>query len=329
MKQIILKNNVFLIGLTLLFIITVVSCKQDDRPNVSVAIGKNIWCSLTMIAEEKGYFDEAGIDVNIFFQDAGKYCMDALIANQVEFANVVEVNVAYLGYTGNQDVKVIGSVVESTSCGIVTPKSKNIETPQDLIGKSLAFSPGTGGELFAYRFLENNGISRDQVIIRKLQPKAIAPAIVSGDIDAASSWEPYIYATVKGLKGEAVVFRDPKAYTGYMFLAVKKKWANNNKFAINAFLEGLIKAAEFVSNNAEESKNLLAQKLRVELDLVETIWPYFNIELSYNKEKMLNATTQVGVLVRETESSLENKPVPDYSLYFVTSYFDQLPKRND
>ncbi len=309
-------------------IVALISCKSSERQKISVAIGKNIWCSLTIIAEENGFFDEAGIDVNIFFQDAGKYCMDALIANQVEFANVVEVNVAYLGYTGNQDIKVIGSVVESTSCGIVTPKSKNIKTPQDLIGKSLAFSPGTGGELFAYRFLENNEISREQVIIRKLQPKAIAPAIVSGDIDAASSWEPYIYGAVKGLKGEAVVFRDPEAYTGYMFLAVKKKWANDNKLAVNAFLEGLIKATEFVNNNVEESKNLLAEKLRVELDLVETIWPHFNIELSYNKEKMLNATTQVGVLVRETESSLGNKPIPDYSLYFVTSYFDQLTKRN-
>lgn len=324
-------NNTLLrvaVTIALAGLLVLPSCDRGDkpqaRPQVSVAIGKNVWCSLTIIAERRGFFDEEGLDVKIVIQDAGKYCMDALIADQVQFANVVEVNVAYLGFTGNRDIRVIGSVVESTSCGIVAPRNKGISQPRDLVGKQLAFSPGTGGELFAYRFLENKGIDRNSVTLRKIQPKAIPAAVVSGNVDAAATWEPFIYSIVKGLEGEAVVFRDADAYTGYMFLATKDDWARENSATVGAFLSALRKAANFAKREPQEARKLLTAELRVEGRLIDSIWAHFRVDLTFDKMKMVEATTSVGKLVKQTEDRLRDKMLPDYGAYFQERYFADL-----
>ena len=316
-----------LLATTLLVGIWVAAFREQDKATlkpltkVTLAASKNLWTSLALVAKAKGHFAEEGLDVTVVYQDGGRYCMDALLAGSAEFATVVEVNIAYIGFAGNHNVSVVGSMVESTSCGIVARKSAGIHAPADLKGKSLAFSPGTGSELFATRFLTANGISREDVQLRKLQPRAIQGAMVAKEVDAAATWDPFIENSRRALGDDAIAFFDPKAYVGYMQVAVRRDWAAQNPETIEAFLRAMNRASEFIQAEPGASQVLLAQETAMNLDLVQAIWDYFDFSLSMDSAKLTTAVADVAVLIQANEKAFSDKPTPDYAAFFDDRFF--------
>ena len=288
---------------------------------VVLAASKNLWTSLALIAKAKGYFADEGLDVTVAYQDGGRYCMDALLANSADFATVVEVNVAYIGFAGNQSVAVVGSIVESTSCGIVARKSAGIHTPADLKGKSLAFSPGTGSELFTTRFLTANGIAREDVELRRLQPKAIQGAMVAKEVDAAATWDPFIENSRRALGDDAVTFFDPKVYVGYMHIAVRRDWAAQHPKTVTGFLRAVNRASEFIRAEPAAAQALLAQETAMNLDLVQAIWAYFDFRLSMDSAKLATAVADVAALIKANDQAFTDKPMPEYGPYFDDRFF--------
>ena len=319
--------SVFVVALTLLGCgekatnnVDSVAAPKPKLSAVTLAASKKLWTSVALLAKAQGYFDQEGLSVTVSYQDGGRYCMDALISKSAEFATVVEVNVAYLGYTGNENVSVVGSIIESTSCGIVGRKSAGIEKPEDLKGKVLALSPGTGSELFAYKFLESHGLARSDVQLRKLQPKAIQGAIIAKEIDAAATWDPFIENSRRALGEDAFTFFDPKAYVGYMHVAVRRDWAEQHAPEVEAFLRALKRASDFIKSDPKHAQAILAKETAMNLDLVESIWKYFDFSLSLNPEKHLASIVSVGTFIKANEEAYKVRPLPDYSRYIDDKY---------
>ena len=291
------------------------------KSKVTLAASKNPWTSLALIADAKGFFADEGLDVSIVYQDGGRYCMDALLAKSVEFATIVEVNISYLGFTGNKNVVVIGSIVESTSTGIIGRRSTGIENAVDLRGKTLAFSPGTGSELYALRFLKKYGIKPEEVEMRKMQPNAIQGAMVAKEVDAACTWDPFIENSRRSLGDDAITFFDPEVYLGYMHVAVRRDWATEHREEAKAFLRTVKRAGEFVATNPSESQIIVAEKTAMDLDLVKSIWPLFSFALSMDLTNGEGTAEGVAALIKASNPDFSDKPMPDYSQYFDDQYF--------
>ena len=289
--------------------------------HVTLATSTNLWCALPLIAKDRGYFQEEGLDVAINIQDGGRYCMDALLGGSAQFANVVETNIAYLAFTGNKDVRVVANVVDSTSMAVVAWKTSGIAKPEDLAGKRLAFTPATQGEIFAARFLKKHGVPLDLKTVRKLPPKAIPAAIGAHEVDAASTWEPFVNAALKAMGNDGIVFRDPDAHRGYMHVAVRDGWAQQNQQAVTAFIRALKKADEFGRAHPDEAKTILAKQTKLDITTINAIWDYYNMHLTLDRPGLIAATTAVGQWIKESQPDYAPKPLPDYSPYYDDRYF--------
>lgn len=287
--------------------------------NVSLATGKNMWCTLVLVAKDRGYFDEEGLNVTLNYQDAGRYCMDALLSKSVDFAAVVEANIGFVGFTGNRSPVVVAQIVASSSA-IVARKSVGIEKPSDLAGKRIAYTPATGADPYLYRFLAKNGISYTNVELRKMQPKAIQPALVAKEVDAASTWEPFIYNCINAMGGDAVEFRDPDAFIGYMMLATRRETAADRNEVVRMMLRALHKAEIYVAEHPADTKAFLSRKLEMSPETVDRIWPYFEIKLRMDKQALLQAIRYVGENARATDKEFADKPLPDYDGYVDESF---------
>ena len=249
--------------------------------------------------------------------------MDALLSDSVNFAAVVEANVGFLGFSGNQSPVIVTELVRSSSV-IVARKSKGIEKPSDLRGKRIAYTPATGADPFLFRFLEKNGVSFKDVDLRKMQPKAIQPALMTADVDAASTWEPYVYNCINALGDDAVEFRDAGAFMGYMLLATRRDWAASNKDVVMAMLRALRKAEIFIAANPEESQSILARVTDMDQATVKRIWPYFTIKLQMDKPALLKAIRYVGENARITDPAFKDKPLPTYDSYVDESFLSKI-----
>lgn len=282
----------------------------------SLTASKNIWSTLPLVAKQQGFFKQEGLDVQINYVQAAKLAMDALVANSTDFANVVDPNIAFLAFSGNKDVVVIGTIVKSHDSAIVARKSAGITSAQDLKGKKLGVLQGTTSQIFAERFLEKNGLRYADVQAQNLQPVAIQTALTEKAIDAGSVWQPFVHNLQKQLGDDALVFTAPDAYIGYMNVAVRKEWAGKNEATVVAYIRALRKAEAFVAKNTDAAQALVGTEVNLAPDIVKSIWSQYEFGLGLDKAALQKVVTEEGQWIKRTQPGFESKEVPDYAGYF-------------
>ncbi len=323
------------VGLLLLgLIIVVAACDRSPRATspstaasspsqapaaaatVRIVTSKNAWCGLVLIANEKRYFDDEGVKADISYQDAGRFCLDSLVAGSADMATIVEVNIAYIAFSTTTDVTTLSGLVESSSFGTVARKSSGVEKLGDLRGKRVAFSSGTGGEPYAYRFLERAGLKPNDIQLRKLQPKALQGALVAKEVDAICTWDPWVETSRKVLGDDAIVFVDPEAYTGYILLAAHRAWAEQHPREADAVLKALKRAEEYVRSNPAEARAVIAKATSIPPDILEAQWNQYKFAVTTDLTKQQRAVEMVGEFIKSTNPDFAGKSLPDYRSYF-------------
>jgi NitT/TauT family transport system substrate-binding protein len=300
-------------------IVIFTSCGQPHA-KVTIAASKNLWNSIPLIALDKGYFAEEGLDVTTNYLDAGRFCMDAVLSRSADFGNVVDVNIGYLGYSKNSNVVLINEISGCLASDIVARPSRGIHTPLDLKGKALALSPGTTSDIFARRFLRKYGISIDSVKLVKIQPKGMVPGMAAADgPDASSTWEPFVSSMRKALGSDVITFEAPDIYTAREFTAVRADWAKENRAVISAYQRALKKAYDFSQSHIEEAQQIVARLTGLTPDVVKASWLPYQITFTYDKAKYLREITQIGNDIKEQEE-YKAQPLPDYAKFLDDSY---------
>ena len=271
-NKIVLTLAIIAIALGGFYIATKGSHRSLNEP-VSLVASKNLWTSVPIIASKQGFFAEEGLDVSIEYVQAARFAMDAVVSGTADFGTVVEINLAYLAFSGNEDIRLISTIVKSFDSGIIARQDSGISSPSDLEGKRLGVLTGTTSEIFADRFLDANGVDKNGISIQSLQPVAMQTALVERNIDAASVWHPFIYNIAKAVGDEnVVIFKDPTAYTGYMNIATSADFLNEKPGVAARFLRAQKKALEFIRSNPSEAQEIVAREIDLDIEIVRAIW---------------------------------------------------------
>jgi ABC-type nitrate/sulfonate/bicarbonate transport system substrate-binding protein len=304
----------------LITIVILLGC-NSKKNKVTLAASKNLWNCNALIAIDQKFFEEEGLDVAVSYLDAGRFCMDAVLSKSADFGNVVDVNVGYLAYSENKNVILINEISGCLASEIVARKSRGINSPADLKGKSFAYSPGTTSDVFAHRFLAKYGISPDSVRLVKIQPKGMVAGMIANDgPDASSTWQPFSSSMAKGLGNDFIVFQSPEIYTAREFTAVRADWAKENKDLVISYLKALKKANDFAVNHKEDAQKIVAKMTGLDLEVVKAQWEPYQLTFAYDKEKYLKEITQIGEDISRQEE-YKGKKVPDYSVFLDDTYY--------
>jgi len=296
----------------------------QSRTPVRLATAKNVWNALPLIADEEGFFVQEGLAPTLEYLSAGRYCLDALLSKSADLGFIVEVNVAYLGYTADQSVSVVATVARSEDSAVVARRSSGIRVPADLRGKTLALSPGTTSDVFAHRLLTKHRLQPEDLNLLNIQPNGMFAAATSGQVDAASTWEPFVHNITKALGSDAVVFRDSSAYRGYMNLAARRDWAATNTPILLAVLKSLRRAEEFARNQPDVAKAIVARRINLDRETVDAIWPMFDLHVTLDQEGLARDIAAEGQWIRTAQQEYKGRELPDYSRYIDPTYFPRL-----
>jgi NitT/TauT family transport system substrate-binding protein len=130
-------------------------------------------------------------------------------------------------------------------------RDKGIESVEDLRGKQIGVTRKSAGEFFLGSFLIFNGLSLEDIKIVDLNPGEIVQAVLAGEIDAALTWEPNIYAISQTL-GDGVIVWPGQAGQDFFFLLLSMdKWLSSNQRAARRFLKALIQAEAYTEAHHE------------------------------------------------------------------------------
>jgi len=315
----------YLLVFSFLFLLTSCSKKSEESRLTKVILAQNPvpHSALPIIAKSKGYFKEFGLDVSVKEFFTGKLCFDAMLSGGAHFSTVAETPIMYAGFS-KQPVYVVATIESSPlSVKIVARKDKGIENPNDLKGKIVGTFKGGSAEYFLAKFLEKYGMSMEDVKTIYMAPPELVTAIIRGDLSAISMWEPHIYNAKKGIGNDAVIFTGEDIYTETFHIAVKKDFADGNEKTVVNFLKALAKAEEFLKNNEQEAKTILIEKISIEKEVLDNIWPNFRFDLVM-EQKVIDLLSKEAEFAIKMGAVAKESSIPDYRLMFGPRFLKEI-----
>ena len=211
------------------------------------------------IAQEKGYFEEAGLNVDIqVIEDESTYA--ALITQgSVQFlATAQDPNIKM--YANGATSRFILAMDASVGAdGLVA--TDDIVTLDDLAGKTLALDKSASSYYFFLTALENgSSLTEENINVIDMGDTTEAGlAFMSGAVDAAIMWEPELSEALDSVEGaHALVTSADYPDTILDSMVVNTKFAEENPEAVEGVVEAWYKAIDFLKENPEEAYELMA-----------------------------------------------------------------------
>ncbi len=255
-----------------------------ERKTITIADTRAISTALLPIAVEKSFFDKYGLDVKLLPVQTGDEALKAVVGKSADIALAAVTPYAFLAID-KPEMKIFVTVAESHDDQIIARKDKGISKPSDLKGKKVGYAKTTVSELGLEKFLETNGLKKEDVQWVNLKPLAMPAALLSGDIDAYSAWEPHLSNGIKMLGDKAIIFDEPKdTYTWQMNLIADESYIKDNKDILEKLVKALIETEKFVSDNKETSVVITANHVNIPVDTLNNIWSKFEFKINLRND---------------------------------------------
>ena len=277
------------------------SSKKDDAPTVRIAHNSNAAILPARIAQEQGYFKEAGLNVTFkLVENVGT--LPPALGKSFDIVQVPPTSLIAANAQGIKMVGIAGATVDIPSnptSGVVTLKSSGITSLKQLKGKTLGVLTETGTLHTATRFaLDKVGVPLDSVKIVQVDGPAQADQLRSGRVDAVETLAPF-RATLLA-SGDTVDLGDPYLIMapelGAMMWGAQGEWANKNPKLVEGFRTALTKAIAYTKANDKEARaSLKAYTGLSDAIINKTVLPTYDAALRpQDLDIWLNAMKKVG-----------------------------------
>lgn len=160
------------------------------------------------LAEQKGWFKQAGLDVAIEEGHGSNTTVQLVGAGQFEvgFASLAAM---MIGRDKGLPLKAFAVFLRKNDLGLLVPVDSSIHSPKDLAGKKLLYSTGSFEAPFLNSFLAAGGLKRSQVDLLSVDPAAKIGTYANGQADGVfTSIVNVLPAVAKPRPSRALAFAD-------------------------------------------------------------------------------------------------------------------------
>lgn len=278
-----MKRRVFSVLLAAAMVFSLVGCGSGNEESTSASTGSSsdsdmklkviatpapASCSQVAVAEEMGYFEEEGLDVDIQY-----------VTNLSDMASIIAgggCDAAFNSYytvmtwiDSGLDVKVIAANNDmgGTQAAAIR-KDIDITSPKDLEKCKLGLVPGAEVNVAIMRMCDEYGVDFDAIDKVEVQPADQLSAFESGDIDIIACWEPWLTKAesmggrflLSGNKADiAGVPSDVDWLTLYETTVVPTSAISEKPEELAALLRCIKKAEDFINSNRDEAVKIVAK----------------------------------------------------------------------
>lgn len=231
-----------------------------------------------VVAMEQGYFKKEGITPKITWTPSGREFAEAFAARAVVMGTSGEqpaINLAHRGLP----VRVFAQLCEmSDSLGAVV--KKDVQKPEDLYGRKVAFFPGTTSELLFQGFVRRYKLDAARLQQFHMDPPESVAAFIRGDVDAIFAWEPNVARAVKA--GGKVLASGSRSYVpgqegphrmapGHGAFSVSTDFAQKNPQTVRAVLRAIVAGNDYLQkpDNIPSVARWMNKQTNMPVDLIE------------------------------------------------------------
>ena len=134
------------------------------------------------LGKEKGYFDAEGIDLDIQEGRGSAVTVQAVAAGSATFG-YVDVPTMIKAAAKGAPVKAVGVALQTSAMSVMGFSDKNIKTPKDIVGKTVAITPGDSMVQIWPLFLKKTGLQETQFKTVAGDAQTKLNAVINGQAD--------------------------------------------------------------------------------------------------------------------------------------------------
>ncbi len=208
------------------------------------------------LAQEQGFFEEAGLDVTITPGGTAQDNLGQLAGGSADLA-IVSWDAAVTATAEGVPMKIISSNAEISTeidtSAIMVRADSGITDVADLEGKTIAFnSVGSGGNVPVLQALKAAGVEPDSVEQVALPFASMQAALEGSQVDAVFPSDSF-YAQMSGNEEFVTIATPSREFRGGLGItlwAATDQWLAENADTATAFNEAMAAATEFYSDPA-------------------------------------------------------------------------------
>ena len=295
----------------------------DSVEKVTLGVETSLLPAAVWVAENKGFFEEEGLDLAIKEFDSGKASLTALLNDEgIDIGAAAPTPIMFSSF-GRDDFVVFSTFAYAwEDIKVIANKDSGISTAEDLVGKTIGTLMGSTGQFFTETFLVFNSISPSDVELVDIAPSDLPEALNNGRIDAQVIWEPH-GSTAKQLLGDkAIRLPSSDVYkTTFNFLTMKS-FAMENPGVLEKFLRAIHRATIFTQNNAEEAQEITASRLNLPKEDIALHWEEFTFEISLDQSMLINIESEARWAINNKLTDAQE--VPNYLAYIYVEALEQV-----
>src|SRR5690606_4404605 len=162
----------------------------------------------------------------------------------------------------DKDYRVV-AVLERDSKGYLVTARNEIQSAQDLKGKTIATRVGSTGSWFISEYLAGNGLSADDVKVTNLDTQVMPTALCHGDISAFFIFQPFGQRAIETCPDDVHNRSTAEGYIlGYAVAAARPDWLadpeNQDKLAL--FLRATKRCAEDAATDLAGVQKIMTER---------------------------------------------------------------------
>ncbi|MBO4204723.1 ABC transporter substrate-binding protein [Micromonospora echinofusca] len=251
--------------------------------------------SYAWVAKEKGFFKEAGFDVEIQAGQGTGAVIQQVVADKAQFGPIdLTGGLLQMGNGQAKDFVAVAAIQQRTMAAIATTADKGITTPKDLEGKKLADTPSSVVRNLFPTYAKLAGVDPAKVTWVNGDAATLMGTLASGSVDGIGQFvvgKPTIQAVTKK---DAVLLPYSDVMTDLYgnVLITSAKLAKEKPDMVKRFSAALLKGLEYSLANPKEAGEILKKNV----DAANPLAAAAELELMAAYVRSSNTGTAIGTL---------------------------------
>ncbi|POR48653.1 ABC transporter substrate-binding protein [Bosea psychrotolerans] len=279
-----------------------------------------------LVAIEKGFFREQGLDVQVQVIVNSADRIRAIAAGDAAFSNLGRVSVISEMARGNEAFSIFANVDDSPGQEGCWARP-GIASVKDLKGKPVAAN--SSAEITLMGLLSESGMTLQDTDYRSLPGTEMAAALSHGDVQAACVWQPLLdrlkqavpEGKLLGTDKDTAIYRDFGTMAAGDIVIISRKLAREDPATAKKIAAGVLKGADFTIANPGEAGAAVATYFRQTPEQVTAAIKGFQFFGSAGwPEHMRRHRGQIKYLTKLLHGAGKIPAAPDTDLWVDTSF---------
>ena len=253
-----------------LILLSIVGCGKSEKAthektHIKFGILPAIQTLPLFVAQEKGYFSQAGLDIELVMFSAATEKDIALSSGAINGAFGDLFTPIVIAANGH-NIAIVASnyntVFDRRMFGIMGKPGGNYKILSDIKGVPVAISSNSVIEFVTESLMKQDGFSEDNISYVEVKNIGLRmQMLMSGQVEAATLSEPLISAAIAG--GASLLADDTEMNTSQTVLVFNQKFISANGDAVVGFLTAVNRANEFINEFPNEARSIMIAYIRL------------------------------------------------------------------